>query len=44
VEFEDRIGLSLTCDHQAVDGANGARFLKAVCANIENIKKLSGLK
>jgi pyruvate dehydrogenase E2 component (dihydrolipoamide acetyltransferase) len=44
VEFEDRISLSLTADHQAVDGAAAARFLKAVCANIENIRTLSGIK
>src|SRR5207249_2406992 len=28
VEFIDAIGLSLTCDHQAIDGAPGARFLQ----------------
>ena len=44
VEFEDRIGLSLTSDHQVVDGAVAARFLKKVCANIENIRTLSGSK
>ena len=42
VEFEDRIGLSLTSDHQTVDGAVAARFLKAVCANIGNIRALAG--
>jgi pyruvate dehydrogenase E2 component (dihydrolipoamide acetyltransferase) len=31
------IGLSLTIDHRAVDGAPGARFLKALVAAIENI-------
>ena len=30
VEFVDAIGLSLTCDHQVIDGAPGARFLKVV--------------
>ena len=30
VVFLDYVGLSLTCDHQVVDGAPGARFLKAV--------------
>lgn len=34
------IGLSLTIDHQAVDGAPGARFLKALCDNIANIDVL----
>jgi pyruvate/2-oxoglutarate dehydrogenase complex dihydrolipoamide acyltransferase (E2) component len=28
VEFIDAIGLSLTCDHQVIDGAPGAWFLK----------------
>ena len=27
VDFIDHIGLSLTCDHQVIDGAPGARFL-----------------
>jgi pyruvate dehydrogenase E2 component (dihydrolipoamide acetyltransferase) len=31
------IGLSLTVDHQAVDGAPAARFLKALAEAIENI-------
>jgi pyruvate dehydrogenase E2 component (dihydrolipoamide acetyltransferase) len=35
IEFVDFIGLSLTCDHQAVDGAPGARFLKVLKAKIE---------
>ena len=30
VEFIDAIGLSLTCDHQAIDGAPGARFLQVL--------------
>ncbi len=30
VEFVDSLGLSLTCDHQVVDGAPGARFLQVV--------------
>ena len=38
VEFEDRIGLSLTLDHQAIDGAPGARFLKLLCAAIAGIE------
>ncbi len=36
----ESIGLSLTIDHQAVDGAPGARFLKALCENIANIDVL----
>lgn len=47
VEFIDHIGLSLTCDHQVIDGAPGARFLKTVTAQIENIEsvvKLDGLE
>jgi len=31
VVFVQHIGFSLTIDHQAVDGAPGARFLKALC-------------
>lgn len=34
---EQRIGLSLTIDHQVIDGADGARFLKDLVAAIENI-------
>lgn len=40
VEFIDAIGLSLTCDHQIVDGAPGARFLKVVREQIENVESL----
>lgn len=36
----ESIGLSLTIDHQAIDGAPGARFLKALCDNIANIDVL----
>jgi pyruvate dehydrogenase E2 component (dihydrolipoamide acetyltransferase) len=38
VEFIDAIGLSLTCDHQAVDGAPGARFLQVLKAKIEGVE------
>ncbi len=31
VAFVQHIGFSLTIDHQAVDGAPGARFLKSLC-------------
>ena len=40
VEFIDSIGLSLTCDHQIVDGAPGARFLKVLREKIEDVEKL----
>jgi pyruvate dehydrogenase E2 component (dihydrolipoamide acetyltransferase) len=40
VEFEDAIYLSLTCDHQIVDGAPGARFLKVVKEQIEKVETL----
>jgi pyruvate dehydrogenase E2 component (dihydrolipoamide acetyltransferase) len=40
VEFIDSIGLSLTCDHQVIDGAPGARFLKVVREKIENVESL----
>ena len=37
LSMESFIGLSLTIDHRAVDGAPGARFLKQLVAVIENI-------
>jgi pyruvate dehydrogenase E2 component (dihydrolipoamide acetyltransferase) len=43
VEFVDHIGLSLTCDHQVIDGAPGARFLKVVREQIETIEELAAL-
>jgi pyruvate dehydrogenase E2 component (dihydrolipoamide acetyltransferase) len=36
VEFVDVLGLSLTCDHQAIDGAPGARFLQTLKQQIES--------
>lgn len=36
-QLRPHIGFSLTIDHQAVDGAPGARFLKALCDNIADI-------
>jgi len=30
IEFIDAIGLSITFDHQVIDGAPGARFLRVV--------------
>jgi pyruvate dehydrogenase E2 component (dihydrolipoamide acetyltransferase) len=43
VEFIDAIGLSLTCDHQVIDGAPGARFLKVLAAQIENVEASCGI-
>jgi len=40
IEFIDAIGLSITFDHQVIDGAPGARFLKAVKEKIENVESL----
>jgi pyruvate dehydrogenase E2 component (dihydrolipoamide acetyltransferase) len=42
VEFVEHIGLSLTCDHQVIDGAPGARFLAVVRRCIENVEALCG--
>ncbi len=43
IEMMDRIGLSLTCDHQVIDGAPGARFLGIVRECIEDVEALCGL-
>jgi pyruvate dehydrogenase E2 component (dihydrolipoamide acetyltransferase) len=43
VEFIEHIGLSLTCDHQVIDGAPGAKFLKSVKEKIENIEIIAGI-
>ena len=40
IEFIDSIGLSLTLDHQVIDGAPGARFLKVVREKIESVESL----
>jgi pyruvate dehydrogenase E2 component (dihydrolipoamide acetyltransferase) len=40
IEFIDSIGFSLTCDHQVIDGAPGARFLQVLKAKIENVESL----
>jgi pyruvate dehydrogenase E2 component (dihydrolipoamide acetyltransferase) len=40
IEFIDSIGLSITLDHQVIDGAPGARFLKTVREKIENVESL----
>lgn len=38
--FVDSIGLSLTCDHQVIDGAPGARFLQILTRKIEQVESL----
>lgn len=43
VRFVPHIGLSLTIDHQAVDGAPGARFLKALSDALGNPETLAAL-
>ena len=40
IEYVDSINLSLTIDHQAVDGAPAARFLKDLATALENIELL----
>jgi len=40
VRFEPQIGFSLTINHQAVDGAPAARFLKALCEAVAHIDLL----
>ncbi len=37
-EFRPRIGLSLTYDHQALDGAPASRFLQAVAKGLEGVE------
>ncbi len=41
--FIEHIGLSLTMDHQAVDGADAARFLRSLMDNIAKIDLLMAL-
>ena len=36
VEYVDTLPLSLTIDHQAVDGAPAARFLQTLVQKLEN--------
>ncbi|WP_338420394.1 2-oxo acid dehydrogenase subunit E2 [Sphingomonas profundi] len=38
--FETRIALSLSCDHRAIDGATGAKFLAALKAIVEEPTRL----
>jgi pyruvate dehydrogenase E2 component (dihydrolipoamide acetyltransferase) len=40
IEFVDSIGLSLTLDHQVIDGAPGAKFLKVIRDKIEHAESL----
>jgi pyruvate dehydrogenase E2 component (dihydrolipoamide acetyltransferase) len=44
VEFVEHLGLSLTCDHQAIDGAPGARFLQILREQIESMESIADLK
>lgn len=39
VEFSEFITISLTVDHQVVDGAPGARFMKDLCTDLETIQE-----
>ncbi|MBR4768508.1 MAG: 2-oxo acid dehydrogenase subunit E2, partial [Lachnospiraceae bacterium] len=39
VEVYPAMGLSLTIDHRAVDGAPGAKFLKALATNLEHFEQ-----
>lgn len=43
VAFVDQLSLSLTVDHQAVDGAEAARFLRTLAQNIKSIDLLLAL-
>jgi len=43
IEFIDAIQLSLTCDHQVIDGAPGARFLQVLKDKIENVELLHAI-
>jgi pyruvate dehydrogenase E2 component (dihydrolipoamide acetyltransferase) len=43
IEFVDALSLSLTCDHQIIDGAPGARFLQVLKSKIEDVESLAGL-
>ncbi len=44
VVFVDHLGLSITCDHQVIDGAPGARFLATVREQVEQIETGAGLE
>ena len=38
IELIDVLPLSLTCDHQVIDGAPGARFLQALSVTIRDVE------
>lgn len=40
IQYVDAIHLSLTIDHQAIDGAPAARFLQDLCESLENLELL----
>jgi pyruvate dehydrogenase E2 component (dihydrolipoamide acetyltransferase) len=40
IDFIDAVGFSLTCDHQVIDGAPGARFLRVLKEMIEDVETL----
>ena len=40
IKYYPAMGLSLTFDHRAVDGAPAARFLKELVENLENFRIL----
>lgn len=44
VQFIEHIKLCLTVDHQVIDGASAARFLRALKDNIENFINIAELK
>jgi pyruvate dehydrogenase E2 component (dihydrolipoamide acetyltransferase) len=43
VQFIPHIGLSLTINHQVVDGAPGARFLQALSQNLTDLELMLAL-
>ncbi len=44
VKYLDYIGFSITCDHQVIDGAPGARFLRVLAGVIEKIESVVDLE
>ena len=40
IETYPAMGLSLTLDHRVIDGAPAARFMRDLCANLENFMTL----